>query len=385
MVKQTDFKTMKKSMRAICVVFGVLVAMTVFGQDIDQARMDRDLKIAENILGTLANSNSNRYSFSRSIESNYVPGYGVIFSLPQTTLVYTTRSGGNVAIVAPSGQGFSYVTRDSDCDHCEETELDVNVSENNEEFVKEVTRQLEENMTIFLVDYADLIGQLKPSDRIMINAKSSRNQVWISGSNIRSGRSVGRTAEISKADLVAMKQGKSSREETVSKIKFSSTGDEELARDLELFSSIFARLYEPDMSNTYYTSSRALNYERLENLGAIYSMKVYSSSEDGGRHTIRTTGESGLTREERNRKVNAMYPEFEQSIKENLLDYGRTIKSLKANEVLIFKIRMTECKGCEMPKEIEVSLQASVLNDFDSGKLSRNDALAAITIKKVNN
>lgn len=354
------------------------LAMQSVGQ-IDQERMDRDLTIAENILATLSNSNNrNLFSSSRNIESTYIPDYGVIFSLPQNSLVYTSRSREGVSIISQSGDSYSYAIGSNHNDRSEKEEKE------REELEKAVEDQLKENMTIFLVDYADLIGQLKGSDRIMVNVKSSSNQIWVSNSNLRK-QSNGRTAEILKSDLAAYKSGKSSRDETIGKINFKINDEASKSRDLELFSSIFGRLYEADMSSTYYSSNRSIYYERLDNLGAIFSMKVYSSSEDNGRHTIRTTGESGLTRAERDDKVNDMYPEFEKSLKENMLDYGRTIKSLKPTEMLIFKVNLTECKQCEMPRAIEVSIKASTLADYDSGKTNKANALSAIKVKKISN
>lgn len=369
--------------------FAMTVSFASVGQEIDQGRMDRDLKIAENILSTLSNNERNVFSLSRSIESNYIPNYGVIFSLPQSTLVYTSRSKGGVTVIGPgttSGIGsgsstssYSYVISSDDDDNSSDIRID------GEEFAEKVKELIEENMTTFLVDYADLIGQLKPSDRIMVNVKNSKNQLWVSGRNLRTKQSTGKTAEILKSDLIAYKQGKTSREETIKKVKFADRGGETKERDLELFSSIFSRLYEPDMSSTYYATNRNINYERLENLGAIFTMRVYSSTEDNGRHTLRTTGESGLSREERNRKVTEMYPDFEKAFKENIIDYGRTIRSLKPSEMLVFKVRLTECKGCDMPESIELTVQGSTLSNFDSGKINREAAIKEISIKTTDN
>ncbi len=373
---------MKKVNKTIYMLaFAMTVGLTALGQGIDQARMDRDLKIAENILSTLSSNERNIFSLSRSIESNYIPDYGVIFSLPQNTLIYTKRSKGGISVIAPStgsGSSYSYVISDDDDESDEEIEK-------NEEFRKRMDELVTEQMTTFLVDYADLIGQLKPSDRIMLNVKSLKSEVWVSSNRLRTNKNKGKTAEILKSDLIAYKQGKATRDETIKKIKFVDKGGDTMERDLELFSSIFSRLYEPDLSTTYYASSRNINYERIENLGAIFSMRVYSSSENNGLHSIRTTGESGLTREERDTKVNAMYPEFEQTFRENIIDYGRTIRSLKPSEMLVFKVRLTECRTCEMPKSIELSVKASTLNDFDSGKTSRENAVKAISIKKTSN
>ena len=112
-------------------------------------------------------------------------------------------------------------------------------------------------------------------------------------------------------------------------------------------------------------------------------MKVYSSSSNEGKHTITTTGESGLSSEERDRKVNEMYPSFKQTFLENVMDYGRTIRSLKSEEMLVFKVKLTQCKGCEMPEAIEVVVKGKTLKDYDSGDLTREDGIKQISFKEL--
>ena len=374
---------MKTTVR-IQLMMMILVAATLltYGQGYDEARMERDLKVAENILGTL-NSGSNRFYFNNSIESNYIPDYGVIFSVPQSS-----RISGRVARASTirATSGGTYVISEDEADAPDAVELKaVGEAKAAEDGVsQEITDGLKEQITTFLVDYADLIGQLKPTDRIVVQTRGRNDLVWISaGQGHRSSKdNAGMSGQILKSDLIAYKQGKMDREAAMKKITWTTDEDTEVSKDIELFSSIFARLYEPDLSNTYYTSSRRIGYTQLENFGITFRMKVYSSTSDEGLHTISTTGEGGLTQEQRNEKVNAMYPEFERSFKENLLDYGRTIKSLKSDEMLVFKVELTECKGCEMPEEIEVSVKGKVLNDFDSGSLTRSKALEQITVKK---
>ncbi len=372
-----------KSYSIIVFVLSLAYGTTLYGQTIDQERMDRDLKIAENILNTLSNKDKSFYVLARSIESNYIPDYGVILSIPQNIVIYSTGSAAGIAVVTPgssassSGYSYSYTTPSAESDE------DDSKRKTEEELERENEKRLTEIMTIFLVDYADLIGQLKATDRIRINVRSRNNQVWIASNDIKMNASQGKSAEILKGDLIDYKQGKLTRDETIKKIVFTDGSNEIRERDLELFSSIFSRLYESDLSDTYYTSSRQIGYERLQNLGVIYNMRVYSSTQDDGFHRIQTTGEGGLTQEERNEKVNAMYPEFERSLKENILDYGRTIKSLAQSEMLIMKVQLTECIGCEMPKKIQLSVKAKVLADFDSNKISRENALKEISVKKL--
>ena len=75
---------------AICTLIGV----TIFGQPavaqkIDTERLQRDIAVSENVLGTLIKHqfNNQRTFFSLEINGNYQPGYGVTFTLPAD---YTT-------------------------------------------------------------------------------------------------------------------------------------------------------------------------------------------------------------------------------------------------------------------------------------------------------
>ncbi|MEQ6166398.1 hypothetical protein AAOE16_04325 [Ekhidna sp. MALMAid0563] len=375
-------------------MYSCFIAVTFLSsaQEIDVERMARDLKIAEDILGTLSEQDS-RLFYQDNIESNYVPDYGVVFTIPMKPFVFKSTGSGRVAY-STSGSGVtiidSRVRRDDRerRDREDGASVTVDVVPDDEEEVKvdeskimeEMEAQTREQIETFLADYADLIGQLKPSDRIVVQTKN-RNEVYIFNSRGSNKSSAGMSAQVLKSDISSFKQGKLSRDEFMGKIEFSE-GGEEVAKDVELFATIFSRLYEPDLSSTYYLSSRRIAYNRLKNMGVTFSLKFYSSTSDGGRHTIRTTGENGLTQEQRNEKVNAMYPEFERSFKENLLDYGRTIKSLDPNEMLIFKVRLTECRGCEMPDEIKVSVKMKTLQDYDKGALSKNKALEQITITR---
>ena len=84
----------------------------------------------------------------------------------------------------------------------------------------------------------------------------------------------------------------------------------------------------------------------------------------------------------RDKKVKELYPLFAKSIKEDMLEYGRTLKSLKDEESLILNIVMTRCRGCEIPATLELTVKNSVLKDYSSGKLTKEAALQKITEKK---
>ncbi|MEP0986781.1 hypothetical protein [Ekhidna sp.] len=374
---------MKTTRKIIKYAFLLLLSVSfTYGQSIDEERMERDLKIAENILSTLSNGD-NRLRLYDNVESNYIPGYGVVFSLPQSSFVFATTVSGQ-AVYSSGGSGSTYVIASSPTADGEEEIATADVKGKElkaDQIAKESEEKTREQMTTFLVDYADLIGQLKPSDRIVVQLRGRNDRIFYSGKKALKSQD-GMSAQILKSDLISYKQGKMDRDDVIKKITFTLKDEGEASKDLELFATIFSRLYEPDLSDTYYIASRSIGYTKLEGFGITFSMKVYSSSSDGGFHTIKTTGESGLTQEERNQRIVEMYPKFEKSFKENLLDYGRTIKSLKSDEMLIFKVKLTECRGCDMPQEIEVSVSGKTLQSYDKGSLSKENGLKQVSVKK---
>jgi hypothetical protein len=90
-----------------------------------------------------------------------------------------------------------------------------------------------------------------------------------------------------------------------------------------------------------------------------------------------------VDQETRNKKVVELLPKFEQELKENILEYGRTLKSLKDEEVLVFNVRLTDCQGCKIPASLEISIKNNALQQFSTGKLDKNTAMGMFSVKKV--
>jgi hypothetical protein len=152
--------------------------------------------------------------------------------------------------------------------------------------------------------------------------------------------------------------------------------------DLELFSSIIGRAFRSDLTETYWTSSSP-SYERLEGFGVIYNMRVYSRNNLGNDYfSMPTLGEEKISREEGLKKVEEAYPKFEKAILNAMVEYGRTIRSLKEEENLMIKVQLTECKGCNMPESIDLAVKKSVLTQFDRGQLSLENAVKGVKITK---
>src|SRR5260370_15548201 len=241
----------------------------------------------------------------------------------------------------------------------------------------------------FIADYGDLLTQLQPNEKIVVTNKGEGNafpKIWMGGSFERTQKQNLVNVEGTKSDVNQFRQGKTTRDQLMAKLRIvNSEISDELQPDLELLSSILNRLYSRDLSKTFFSDDN-IYYERLKDFGALYHMQVYASNQvDGFNEDIYdmpTLRLQDVDQETRDKKVKELYPEFEKSIKEDMLEYGRTIKMLKDEETLMFEIQMTRCKGCHIPATLELSMKNSVLKDYNSGRITKEAALAKISVKK---
>ena len=56
--------------------------------------------------------------------------------------------------------------------------------------------------------------------------------------------------------------------------------------------------------------------------------------------------------------------------------------SLKDDELVVFNITLTKCKGCAFPSTLELSIKSGVLKDYGAGKIDKNTALSKFSVKK---
>ncbi len=420
---------MKKMMLSVV----CLVVMSTLALAQTDERMDRDIKVAEGVLSSLIKQQFEKDAwFPISVEGSYRSGYGVTFSVPNFSnfpirYMVTPRAPMAPRVHVQGGQGLGYTysietdeegevvteeLRGRAAEKMEEAEermaeaeesraeaedamresiletqrslngLTVMRSGVSEKDRQELNKMLVEAAKIFLADYSSIISQLKPEERIIITNRANEggNRYWrFMGDEKRFFLSI----EASAADIKQYQSSKLTKEQFVAKVKVvESEVLNERIQDLELLTTIIDRLYQPDLSKTYFTEQNTY-YERLKDFGAIFHMQVFSSNQmERGYFTMPTQGSQKVTEEERNKKVKELYPIFENELKENILEYGRTVKSLKPEESLVFNVRLTKCKECGIPSTIEISTKASVLADYLSGKLDKNAALAKMEVKK---
>ena len=411
---------MKRAERILMTI--VIVAITnagAWGQTkFDEDRMERDIEVAENILSTMLKQQFDKRSFFPiEVNGNYRAGYGVTFTIPNLQSGFLFEQFNVPALTWLDGPGsFSYSYSNTDPEGVtiidrngitQQKESAEKIAEdqrnksrvingsaartpkarksskaNRDSLKEESNEKTVKAIKEFIADYGDLIGQLAPNERIIITNRAEDGRMWFGQFN-NQNESTFLSIESTKGDVSQYRQGKLTRDQLFTKLKVVNTKSEsELQPDLELLASIFNRLYRSDLSKTFFTQENTY-YERLKDFGVIYYIQVYSSNQQGEDFwSMPTVSLNEVDQETRDKKVKELYPQFAKSIKEDMLEYGRTLKSLKDDESLILNIVLTRCRGCQIPSTLELTVKNSVLKDYSSGKLTKEVAMQKIAEKK---
>lgn len=463
----------------------------VWAQGLDQSKMDRDLKIAEDIVSSLIKNESDDGKFyASSPKATYIPGFGVMIDMSTSGRFYSPHFESDYNYV------FSFSEEDFNIDIDQMVELEMQaellerqaeeierqaeiVARENERIAQEHKRALEQRereleremerlererereeerreraeemrerygdrkvielsetnrvavveqdddeytyrysyskdeddyedkivfsyekrgyqkefedlkplyervMVTFFTDYADLIGQLRDDEQIMLVAKSgpqSYGQIHFISPE-EGGKYSG---AVTRKDIADYKAGRIARGAFEGRINFvESKATDKKAADLELMASIFQRLYKTDLATTYYITSPIV-YERLKSFGVIYKMRMFSSTQSGrGTYRMITQDQSNLSRIERDELMEELYPQFVNELKQNIIDYGKTIQSLDNDESILFQVRLGECRGCDIPNEINVMIENKVLADLEAGRISKTEAFDLINVSEI--
>ncbi len=386
-----------KKMLSLCLV---LLSLVCLSQDKEE-RIKRDVEVAENVLSTLIRQQLEKKSsfWPMEVKGSYTPGYGVTLRIPYDnfpmSFSITTEDFKGPTIWAPGREdvieynGNTIIERQRLKEEFEGDKKDKEKLKLKRTTERDSARQLYSEKLLqasknFLADYGDLIG-LEPNEKILITTKSERggNYTFAFAGDFKMPKRKVMSVEAMKSDLTQYKQNKISRDQLLAKFKvINSELTDDMQPDLELLSTIFSRLYRSDLSKTYFMEG-APYYERMKDFGVTYFMQVYSSNEAGdNRWNMPTQDLEDIDQATRNKRVIELYPIFEKDLKGNMLEYGRTLNSLKDDELLIFDVTLTKCKGCGIPATVELSVKASVLKEFGSGKISKETATAKINVKK---
>jgi hypothetical protein len=374
----------------------LLTSSLGWAQSFDANRMNRDIKIMENILGEmfktynskLESSNATfafpEFNRSGNIRGTYLPGFGIIFNVVSSSgiLVYELSPAST-----SNSSSFYYSSEFS-------SEENSDVSEENVKI----------RITEFLKDYATSIGQLKPSESVMViygsKSKSDFNRIVYSSNKENLAKSEGKklpviSGAIKKKDLDDYRSGKLNEDNFVKKIDMASSEDKEYL-DLKVMSNIFETALR-DQDDESFRLSGNVSYLLLDNFGAIFNLdasyrtnnRLFGTGSISG-FTIRGSyvasqaqGKSSdkIEKEEAEYLTNIdnAYKKLKDNLKEYLVDYGRTISSVKSNQHILTTVNIRG-RYKNIPERIDVQLKKSVLDQLDRGQISREKALEQVVV-----
>lgn len=370
---------------------------SIFAQNIDANRLNRDIKIMENILGelfktTLTSSGSNQTYVvsgfaamsSGNIRGTYLPGFGVIFMVPnsnmRTAFYRSSGQNGNSNSVA-----FYY---DSDSKEEDRTVDEASITS---------------RITEFLKDYASTIGQLKDDEKVMVIYGSTDNMgvrfYTLAGDRQEDKEKLPVISVSAKVgDLKAYRSGSINESAFESKLaKATSEGKEYL--DLKVMGNIFETALREQPDDAFRLSG-GVNYLMLDNFGALFSFDVRYSDNRFGRDLwgsvarVRQTGAvtvvNGRTvnndddarkaeEEEMMKRIDDAYSNLVTNIKEYVVDYGRTLNSLNNDQYLLLSVNVNG-RWDEIPNRFDIQVKKSVLQQLDRGTISRDQALNQVVV-----
>lgn len=388
----------------ILLLLSVLGAQPVWAQgSIDANRMNRDINIMENILQELFKTRwagkgstvhfapSGNFSFGGSydIRGTYLPGYGIIFTIPGRSSGFTMLSGSG------GSESYSYSFRYSDDESAQQE-----VTE------ESITSRIKE----FLMDYGSTIGQLENDDRIMViyNTRGSNRDfiVYSSSASDDDKKSLPTISVVAKkSDLQAYRTGSINESELDSRLSVSTVEDDEKEQlDLKVMANIFETALKEQEGKSFRIRG-SVNYLKLDNFGALFFFDArYSSSsgsfffeapriaefsfgdEEEARVEVKSVIEEKLRetkerQQETAEEIKKSYEAFISNIKEYVVDYGRTLSSVNSNQHIMISATISSSVE-DVPERVDIQVRKSVLDAMDKGNLSRDDAIEQVVVRE---
>ena len=364
-------------------------------------RMNRDIEVAEKILESLIEEASGDgmsedanvfiIGSSAEVEGTYLEGFGAMFSITSGNLLNPLILTDKKKSKSGKSTSYSIIRSNKRRIHIDSEDLEVH-----REAIKKSFKSVVET---FFSDYAYLMRRIAADEKIMIRygGMSSRFDssfpvLVLNGKNKRAY-----SATISKKAINAY-QNNDNQQQLIDKIEYVFDEAKEKAakeKDLELLSTILKKLHSDKEAGVLRISGTPY-YEKIEGIGAIYSLRIRSGNGSnnfglyfdqaktiwsGGSLAI-TDDNGDLIDENISNDLDENYNVFIGTLKENIIDYGSIVKSLDNKEALTFKLHFPKCKDCEnMPEKLEITAKKSTLDAYRKEQISLEKAVSQLVVK----
>jgi len=385
-------------------------------------------------------------SNARTVHGSYFSGYGIIFNVNETfssnflfSSAYparTTSVAGQSGTMTPSTV-FGTTTR-SRVEGVEMKEISTDsLSYIAYERNKDVIRD-------FFANYIDAIGQLNDDDKVSVVISNRGNPIVYTtvGSNSRLTSSSFNPlrAEVQIKDVVAYRTGSINESTFIDRIVFSELNSQASnQKELQVMQGIFESALR-DTKDSRVRLSRDVQGVALTNFGAMFNLdvtfainqffgidsnqinaiEVLKTGENSGHielllkdstkvliPTMQTITASGTstgrysnatktrTIESAVASIKAAtiegdYVSFAESmtilieqVSDLVLDYGRTLRSLKPDEKVLVSInQLITQSDPDVPKRVEIQIDVQTLRDLDRGSITRGQAKQKLVVRK---
>ncbi|KYG72636.1 MULTISPECIES: hypothetical protein [Roseivirga] len=346
-------------------------------------KMEKDIVILQNVLGDLFGNGDSYFSSSRSAKGMYIPGGGVIFSM-------SSRSSYGALLVEYVDVARVSSGQSGDA----EEEVDV------EEFNKKTEDAIREKSKEFLTNYGSLLSELKSGEKLMLNVdysvrqdrdgqRSSGNRItFVSRSNQKRMQS-----SISYKTLNDFSTGKINLQQAMSAVETSIIEDAEKdMTDAKILAGILDDLMQSSMDGKFRRRSKT-NWTYFDGFGLMLNIQMSTSMRgtdvlvySQGSRVISRVDESDKEKERADlaKELEEAYPEFENMLKENIIQYGRTLRSLGAGESVIVNVDFGSIiRDSKMPRSIRMIIPKSSIDAYAKGQKSLEQVKKEIDIKKL--
>lgn len=367
------------------------IALDEYGrrtQDLSKLpKMERDIEILKNVLNDLFNGTRERFYGSNSNEGIYIPGRGVIFNMSSLSRY------GNVLFAETIAIGMAGDEK--------EVPVDQSVKKSSEDMNKERRADLEEKSKQFLLNYGSLLSELKPNEKVMLNIDFTEYQEKASGQNSQDGvlyvsasrrNNKRMVSSIKYSDIEAYMDGKLDESAAESKIEMDIIDKTDSdKRDVKIFAGIMDDLFN-SMADGKFKRRGRTSYTYFDGFGLMYNLKFSSNTSgavvfataDGA--VIETTNNQNerKKRDEHYKEVEEAFPGFERQLKQNILEYGRTLRSVKEDEVIIVNVDLgSTYRKTKIPRSLQMIIPKKLINEYAKGSKSLEKAAEEIDIKRL--
>lgn len=338
-------------------------------------KMERDIIILQNVLNDLfKGSREGVFYSSRGAKGMYIPGKGLFFNI---------NYGNSMEVI------FADAAKANE-------EKKVEIDE--KELAKEKEDEIKSLSQDFLVNYGSILSELKDNEQVILNVNYSTGK----GNSIRntangtvsyfatSGKDNSKrmVSSITAKDLKDFLSGKLSMEAAAAKItsKISADGDNE-AYDAKIMAGILDDIFQSTFDGTFRGGGRTA-WTYFEGVGLMFDMNFNSDIGQLRTSFSLDTNVKLPDEKEFQEKLKADELKFEGLMnlaKESLVTYGRTLRSVKSDEVIILNMYFDSAfrKINNFPAAIRIQVNKSQIEAFSKGSISLEQLKKEIDIKRL--